>query len=99
VGTFCCLEGNFDKLTFRNRQTGMLTQHPGFFLVVGLAAGHEALDFASVVRIHDHQLVAPLPFWERLGEGFFLVVGLAAGREALDFVSVVRIHDHQLIKS
>ncbi len=73
----------------------MPTGHPVFlFLAVGLAAGHEALDFVSVVRIHDRQL-SPFPLGKGVGGLGPLAVGLAAGREALDFVSVVRIHDRQ----
>ncbi len=65
----------------------MLSQHPVFIsLAVGLAAGREALDFESVVRIHDRQPAISVS----------LAVGLAAGHEALDFESVVRIHDRQL---
>jgi hypothetical protein len=65
----------------------MLKSIPVFLLAIRLAAGHEALDFGSVVRIHDRQL----------GSRFTsLAVGLAAGHEALDLGSVVRIHDRQL---
>lgn len=65
----------------------MPTSTPVFLLAVSLVAGHEALDFVGVVRIHDRQ------------PGILMMaVGLAAGHEALDFVSVVRIHDRQLRK-
>lgn len=64
------------------------TRSPGFVLsvklAIRLAAGHDALDIGSEVRILDRQ------------PGVSLVVRLMAGHDALDIKIVVRIHDHQL---
>ena len=85
MGRLNCLEDRANRLVFHATTTGMPTGIPVFSLAVGLTAGHEALDFVIVVRIHDRQLA-----------GLILAVGLAAGHEALDFVGVVRIHDRHL---